>query len=115
MQQTFLGYVTTDLRFWASSIVAIGRSILVPLAGASVLFGLAGGPVAVAYAFAAALAFALADWCVLVVRMARRVALGLEAPNDLLDRSVLGNAAYLHQAYYAGPMPRLDAVRGRAR
>ena len=112
MQQTFLGYVTTDLRFWVSSVTAILRSILVPLAAVSVVAGLVGGPVGTAWVFAAAALFAGCDWAVLIVRMARRIALRLEDPCALLDRSVLGNAGHLHRAYYAGPMPDLRPGRG---
>ena len=112
MQQTFLGFVTTDLRFWASSTLAIGRSIAVPFAGIVTLAAWAAGQPGVVSVIGAALVFTLLDWCLLVVRMARRVALGLEEPNALLDRSLLGNAAYLHRAYYAGPMPNVSAVRG---
>ena len=111
MQQTFLGFVTTDLRFWAASIGAILFSILLPILACAVAFGYLFGQAAAFYALGAALVFALLDWCVLVVRMARRVALGLEDPNAFLDRSVVGNAAYLHRAYYVGPMPSLETAR----
>ena len=112
MQQTFLGYVTTDLRFWLSSVAAILRSIAVPFALVGAAFWYGFGEGALVATFGAALVFTLVDWCLLVVRMARRVALGLETPNDFLDRSVLGNARYLHRSYYVGPMPSLDTVRG---
>ena len=111
MQQTFLGYVTTDLRFWAASVGAISRSIVLPYALMAAAFAVAFGPWAAVSVTGAALVFTLLDWCALVVRMARRVALGLEDANGFLDRSVLGNAAYLHRAYLTGPMPSLDAVR----
>ena len=112
MEQTFINYVATDLRFWAASLTAILRSILVPfvLLGGAAAWSLGlGGLIALA---SAALAFAFADWCLLIVRMARRIALGIEDPNALLDRSVLGNAGYLHRAYYAGAMPTLRPARG---
>lgn len=112
MQQTFLGYVTTDLKFWAASTGAITFSLLVPIAALGVLFAWAFGPMAALYVLGAALGFALLDWCTLVVRMARRVALGLEDPNAFLDRSVVGNAMHLHRSYYVGPMPSLETVRG---
>ena len=111
MRQTFFGFVTSDLRFWAASLGAILRSLAVPAAGLGLSFGAAFGPEAVMSVVLALLLFAFADWCALVVRMARRVALGLEAPDDLLDRSVAENAAYLYRAYYVGPMPDLGAVR----
>lgn len=112
MQQTFLGYVTSDLRFWLSSVAAILRSVLVPLAALSVLAGVVSGPAGAAWVFAAAALFVAGDWALLIVRMARRIALRLEEPDAFLDRSVLGNAAYLHRAYYAGPMPDLRPARG---
>ena len=112
MQQTFLGFVTSDTRFWVASTTAIFRSLLVPLALMSVAFGAAFGPNAAGLVFLSAVIFAAFDWLFLIVRMARRIALGLEAPNDLLDRTVLGNASYLYRAYYAGPMPRVETARG---
>lgn len=101
MEQTFLNFVLTDLRFWASSAAAILRSLLVPtLLVTGGLFA-AIGTEAVAYGLFAAAIWAFVDWTLLVVRMARRIALGREDPNGLLDRTVAANAAYLHRAYYA--------------
>ena len=112
MQQTFLGFVTSDLRFWASSVAAILRSVLIPLAAVSVVAGLVSGPAGAAWVFAGAALFTACDWAVLIVRMARRIALRLEDPDALLDRTVLANAGYLHRAYYAGRMPTLRPARG---
>ena len=112
MQQTFLNYAATDLRFWSSSMLAIARSVLPPFA---VLFAVAAttcGQAAALCVVIGTVLFALLDWCALVVRMARRIALGIETPNDLLDRGVVANAGYLHRAYYAGPMPTLRPARG---
>ena len=111
MQQTFLGYVTGDLRFWMASVAAILRSVLVPLAVLSVAAAFVSGPAGTAWVFAAAALFTAGDWVLLIVRMARRIALRLEDPNAFLDRTVPGNAAYLHRAYYAGPMPDLRPAR----
>ena len=102
MEQTFLNFVLTDLRFWASSASAILRSLLVPMIVVVGGFGLALGTEAAVAALLAGFVWAVADWALLVVRMARRIALGQENPNALLDRSVAANAAYLHRAYYAG-------------
>ena len=102
MEQTFLNFVLTDLRFWASSATAIFRSLLLP--GLLVVGSFAAilGTEAAASAALAAVLWAVVDWALLVVRMARRIALGEEDPNGLLDRTVAANAAYLHRAYYAG-------------
>ena len=111
MQQTFFGFVTSDLRFWAASVAAILRSLAVPFAVMTLAFGYAFGPAAAWSVAVALLFFAAIDWCCLIARMARRVALGLEEPNALLDRSMTANAAYLYRAYYCGPMPDLNVVR----
>lgn len=111
MRQTFFGYVTSDLRFWAASVVAILRSLAVPFAAMGLTFGYVFGPEATLTVAAALLAFTAVDWCCLVARMARRIALGLEEPNAFLDRSVTENAAYIHRAYYVGPMPDLATAR----
>ena len=100
MEQTFLHFVLTDLRFWASSATAILRSMLMPVLVVVGGLWLAGGSAAALYGALAATLWLLIDWAALVVRMARRIALGEEDPNGLLDRSVAANATYLHRAYY---------------
>ena len=110
MQQTFLGYVATDLRFWASSMLAILRSVALPATLVIGSFGLILGQDATLWTLAALLAFMLMDWAALVVRMARRIALGLEDTEALLDRTVLGNAAHLHEAYYSGRTVTAEAA-----
>ena len=100
MEQTFLNFVLTDLRFWASSAVAILRSLLVPTLLVTVGLYAVVGAEATAYGLVAAALWAFVDWALLVVRMARRIALGEEDPNGFLDRTVAANAAYLHRAYY---------------
>lgn len=102
MEQTFLNFVLTDSRFWASSAAAILRSLLVPFALiVGGLHALLGAEAAVIGALAGTI-WAVLEYLLLVMRMARRIALGLEDPNGLLDRSVAANAAYLHRAYYTG-------------
>ena len=102
MEQTFLHFVLTDLRFWASSAAAILRSLIVPTLFVAAGLAVTLGAEAACYGLIAATVWAVIDWALLVVRMARRIALGEEDPNGLLDRSVAANAAYLHRSYYAG-------------
>ena len=102
MEQTFLHFVLTDLRFWASSASAILRSLLLPTVGILGGLALVGGGEAAGLGLVAAMLWAMVEWGVLILRMARRIALGEEDPNGLLDRSVVANAAYLHRSYYAG-------------
>jgi hypothetical protein len=110
VEQTFLSYVTTDTRFWVASTMASARSMLVPATLASAGVSLAVAPEAAFLVFAALVFFVACDWVLLVVRMARRIALRLEDPNALLERSVLGNAAYLHHAYYVKRVELLRTV-----
>ena len=105
MQQTFMRFVATDLPFWLSSLLAVAWSMALPVGLTVGGFALAAGPRAAAMAAAAAGLWLLADRMLLMVRMAGRIALGREDANALLDRSVLGNAAYLHGAYFAASRP----------
>ncbi|MBB4658830.1 hypothetical protein [Parvularcula dongshanensis] len=107
MEQTFISYVTTDTRFWLASNLAILRSLAIPAAFAGGGFFFVAGQAAVLPFALGLFLWLLLDWAFLVVRMARRIALGAEEPNDLLDRTVLGNARHLYTAYFKGPMPRL--------
>lgn len=110
MEQTFLHYVLTDMRFWLSSLIAIFRSLLIPVVLVTASFGLAlGAEASFAVLFAAAV-WSLVDWFLLILRMARRIALGLEDTEQLLTRSVLANAQHLYRRYYLDPMPDLRAA-----
>jgi hypothetical protein len=110
MEQTFLHYVLTDMRFWLSSLIAILRSLFIPVLLVTVSFGLTlGSDAAIVVLFAAAV-WSLFDWFLLIVRMARRIALGIEDTEALLMRSVIGNAQHLYRRYYLDPMPDLRAA-----
>ena len=110
MEQTFLSYVTTDTRFWLSSNLALARSLAIPAALSGAGFYLVAGPAAVVPFVMALFLWFLCDWAFLVVRMARRIALGIEDTDGLLDRSVFGNAKHLHASYFVGGVMRLRAA-----
>ncbi len=107
MQQTFLNFVMTDLRFAMSSNMAVMRSLALPASLVAFGFWFVGGWESVLVVLFAAMVWSLFDWAFLVVRMARRIALGTEDPNALLDRSVFGNASHLYRSYYVSAFPSL--------
>lgn len=101
MEQTFLQYVLTDARFSLASGVAIWRGLFLPM-----IF-LSGGFAAIGVGTAGFLAMVLAgivcsafDWVSLVVRMARRIALGEENPTRMASLPVAAMSQYLRKAYF---------------
>ncbi|ADM09374.1 hypothetical protein PB2503_06542 [Parvularcula bermudensis HTCC2503] len=101
MDQTFLSYALTDIRFSFASMTAIALRLCVPLA-ATIAFlvavdAQAGGLLA---ALGATLLWLLAEWSVLLCRMARRLALGQEWPERLLAMNLFAMIRHLLRAYY---------------
>jgi hypothetical protein len=101
MEQTFLNYVLTDIRFSFASQYAVLRTLIIPLTlmmVASVAMGI--GPSGAVAVIAAYLLWAMLEWAFLVVRMARRIGLGAEDPNIFLDLTVPDLAAHIIRRYY---------------
>lgn len=100
-EQTFLRYVLTDAGFIASGTLASARSLVAPATMVGVGVALVAAPPAGLFVLVAMALFVAVDWVLLVLRMARRIALGAEDPNDLLERGVLENASVIYETYYA--------------